>query len=114
MVSYQNSITQENKILPEQRLWQAVLGQAMYDLLSDYKNNYVKSGDRFLAECWTSHKHKDFVDVCRFAGFDPDYIFNKLQKLLRIKKLKKLGIVWNYKRRETKIHYEWKNNMSKM
>ena len=114
MENYQNSTFQENKVLPEQRLWQAVLGQALYDLLSEYQNNYVEKGDRFLAECWVSSKHKDFVDVCRNAGFDPDYIFNKVHKLLSIKKLKKLGIVWNYKRRETKVHYEWKNNMSKM
>jgi len=114
MENYQNSTFEERRVLPEQRLWQAVLGQAMYDLFSEYQNNYVEKGDRFLAECWASSKHQDFVDVCRNAGFDPDYIFKKVQKLIAIKKLKKLGIVWNYKRRETKVHYEWKNNMSKM
>jgi hypothetical protein len=113
MGNYQSSTFEERKVLPEQRLWQAVLGQAMYDLLSEYKNNYVEDGDRFLAECWVNNKHKDFVDVCRNAGFDPDYIFDKVHKLLKLKKLKKLGIVWNYKKRKD-IKHEWENNLSKM
>jgi hypothetical protein len=114
MGNYQSNTFEERQISPEQRLWQAVLGQAMYDLLSEYQNNYVEDGDRFLAECWVSSKHKDFVDVCRNAGFEPDYIFNKVQKLVAIKKLKKLGIVWNYKKRKEKVDYEWNNNLSKV
>jgi hypothetical protein len=85
MENYQNSTFEERRVLPEQRLWQAVLGQAMYDLFSEYQNNYVEKGDRFLAECWASSKHQDFVDVCRNAGFDPDYIFKKVQKLIAMK-----------------------------
>ena len=114
MASYQNNIFEEKKLLPEQRLWQAVLGQAMYDLFSEYNNNYVENGDIFLAECWASHKHKDFVDVCRFAGFEPDYIFNKIKNMLKLKKLKKLGIIWNYRRKEINSQNEWKDNLSKM
>jgi hypothetical protein len=108
-----NVMIEEQNKSPEQRLWKAVLAQAMYDLLSDNINT-EEDGHRMLAECWASSKHQDFVDVCRNAGFEPDYIFKKVQKLITIKKLKKLGIVWNYKRRETKVHYEWKNNLSKM
>jgi hypothetical protein len=114
MGNYQSNTFEERQVSPEQRLWQAVLGQAMYDLLSEYQNNYVEDGDRFLAECWVSSKHKDFVDVCRNAGFEPDYIFNRVQKLVATKKLKKLGIVWNYKKRKEKVDYEWNNNLSKV
>jgi len=82
---------------PEQRLWRAVLAQVMYDLLSETKD-LDEDGHRMLAECWVSSKHKDFVDVCRNAGFDPNYVFDKAHKLLKPKKLKKSGIVWNYRK----------------
>ena len=98
----------ENTPNPEQRLWKAVLAQAMYDLLSD-NLDVEEDGHRMLAECWITNKHKDFVDVCRNAGFDPDYIHSKAHKLLKTKKLKQSGIVWNYKKRERN---EQKDNLS--
>ena len=113
MANYQNSITTNDTRAPEERLWRAVLGQVMYDLLTDNNNNYINSDDKQLAEYWVSHKHKDFVDVCRNAGFDPDYIYRKIHDLLNLKKLKKLGIVWNFKKRAEKTYYE-KNNLSKV
>ena len=108
LINNLNVITEEKNKFPEQRLWKAVLAQAMYDLLSD-NIDVEEDGNRMLAECWISNKHKDFVDVCRNAGFDPDYVYNKAHKLLKAKKLKKSGIVWNY--RKVKLD-EQKNNLS--
>ena len=108
LLSNLNSFSEDKKKTPEQRLWRAVLAQVMYDLLSD-NIELEEDGHRMMAECWISHKHKDFVDVCRNAGFDPDYVFNKAKKLMKAKQLKRLGIVWNYKK--VKID-EQKNNLS--
>jgi hypothetical protein len=93
---------------PEQRLWRAVLAQAMYDLLSETRD-LDDDGHRMLAECWISHKHKNFIDVCRNAGFDPNYVFDKAQRLLKLRKLRKSGVVWNHR----KINIdEQQNNLS--
>jgi hypothetical protein len=108
ILSNLNVLIEEQNKFPEQRLWKAVLAQAMYDLLSD-NIDIEEDGHRMLAECWVSTKHKDFVDVCRNAGFDPNYVYDKAHQLLKTKKLKKSGIVWNY--RKTKID-ERKNNLS--
>lgn len=103
-----NVKSEDKKKTPEERLWRAVLAQVMYDLLSD-NLELEEDGHRMMAECWLSHKHKDFVDVCRNAGFDPDYVFSKAQKLIKTRQLKKLGIVWNYRKVDVN---EQKNNLS--
>ena len=100
----------EDKPLPsEQRLWKAVLCQMLYDALSDFENKAMSKNEKDAAERWFIYKTKDFVDVCTYAGFDPDYIHNKVNKLLNLKKLKRLGIVWNHTR---KAKHE--NNMPRM
>jgi hypothetical protein len=108
LTSNLNIVFEEQARFPEQRLWRAVLAQAMYDLLSD-NAEVEEDGYRMLAECWITNKHKDFVEVCRNAGFDPNYIHEQAHKLLKIKKLKKSGIVWNYKKRGID---DTKNNLS--
>ena len=100
----------EDKPFPsEQRLWKAVLCQMLYDALSDFENKAMSKNEKDAAERWFIYKTKDFVDVCTYAGFDPDYIHNKVNKLLNLKKLKRLGIVWNHTR---KAKHE--NNMPRM
>lgn len=115
MASYLNNIETLEYInhTPEQRLWRAVIVQVMYDILSDYSNNYRDEGDESLALAWVQNKHKDFVDVCRNAGFEPDYIYKKIHNLINLKKLKKIGIIWNYKRKENN-DYSKQSNLSKM
>jgi len=104
------NVHMEDKPLPsEQRLWKAVLCQMLYDALSDFENKAMSKNEKDAAERWFIYKTKDFVDVCIYAGFDPDYIHNKVNKLLNLKKLKRLGIVWNHNR---KAKHE--NNMPRM
>ena len=100
---------EDKSISSEQRLWKAVLCQMLYDALSDFENKAMNKNEKEAAERWFIYKTKDFVDVCTYAGFDPDYIHNKVNKLLNLKKLKRLGIVWNHTR---KAKHE--NNMPRM
>ena len=100
---------EDRDIIPEQKLWRAVLCQMLYDALSSFENKVMSPHEKKLAENWFLNKSKDFYDVCNHAGFDPMYIHEKVKKLLNLKKLKQLGIVWNHTR---KIRYE--NNLSKV
>lgn len=102
MANYQNNFNmfeEEKNVLPEQKLWRAVLCQALYDALSDFKNQMLIEDDRQDARYWFRDKPKCFYEVCRNAGFDPNYVHQKVKKLMNLKNLNKLGIVWNYERK---------------
>jgi len=102
MANYQNNLNmfeEEKNILPEQKLWRAVLCQALYDALSDFKNQMLIEDDRQDAKYWFRDKPRSFHEVCRNAGFDPNYVHQKVKKLMNLKNLNKLGIVWNYERK---------------
>ena len=102
MANYQNNFNmfeEEKNVLPEQKLWRAVLCQALYDALSDFKNQMLIEDDRQDARYWFRDKPKCFHEVCRNAGFDPNYVHQKVKKLMNLKNLNKLGIVWNYERK---------------
>ena len=108
MANYQNNLNmlqEESVFSPEQKLWRAVLCQALYDALSDFNNQMLIEDDRLDAKYWFRDKPKSFYDVCRNAGFDPNYIHEKVKELMNLKQLNKLGIVWNYKRKNK----EYKN-----
>ncbi|NBW23183.1 MAG: hypothetical protein EBR82_86090 [Caulobacteraceae bacterium] len=102
MANYPNNLNmfpEERDIIPEQKLWRAVLCQALYDALSDFRNQLLIDDDRQDAEYWFRDKPRSFYEVCRNAGFDPIYIHDKVKNLMNLKKLNKLGIVWNYERK---------------
>jgi len=102
MANYQNNLNmfeEEKNILPEQKLWRAVLCQALYDALSDFKNQMLIEDDRQDARYWFRDKPRSFHEVCRNAGLDPNYVHQKVKKLMNLKNLNKLGIVWNYERK---------------
>jgi len=108
MASYQNNLNmfaEEQDFLPEQKLWRAVLCQALYDALSDFDNQMLIEDDRQDARYWFRDKPRSFHEVCRNAGFDPNYVHKKVKELMNLKQLNKLGIVWNYKRKNK----EYKN-----
>jgi len=104
-----NVLIEDPHLIPEQKLWKAVLCQMLYDALSNFENKAMSFHEKEAAENWFLNKSKDFFDVCNYAGFDPMYIHEKVKKLLNLKKLKKLGIVWNHTR---KAKHE--NNMPRM
>jgi hypothetical protein len=69
------------KISSEQRLFQAIVLQAFEDALTTQgskQESYLKKD----AHDWFLSKNKSFEDVCWYAGFDPDIIYEKYKKLL--------------------------------
>jgi hypothetical protein len=65
-----------SKPTPEERLWKAILAQAIYDALFD--TQITKHHERQTARDWFMYKTKNFVETCRNAGFDPDYVQQKI------------------------------------
>lgn len=66
---------------PERALWVAVITQAMMDALSR-SNNAEARYQREESIRWLTSNSKDFVTVCLYAGFDPDYIRKRVKQTL--------------------------------
>lgn len=68
-----------SELIPEQKLWKAVLNQALQDAFNDTyytKNDYNKQ----MARDWMKEFNLDFATVCENAGFNPKQCFNKIKK----------------------------------
>ncbi len=70
---------------PEMRgfraLWRAIILQALEDAASNSK----KSKEQYFktqAIHWLNHGGQDFVEVCDYAGLDPDYARKQIKKAL--------------------------------
>lgn len=75
------------KELAEQRLFQAILVQALEDVLSPSifkKETYWKED----AYKWFQSNSEDFQDVCWAADMDPELIRGEFLKLIKNKKIK--------------------------
>jgi hypothetical protein len=87
--------SQSSDYIPEKKLWRAVICQALYDALSDLEGKQMPTSEREKAQNWFVYNSGNFKRACECAGFDPDYLSKKVCKLIELKKLKKLGIIWN-------------------
>tara|TARA_R100000008_G_C3479623_1_gene113195 strand:+ start:178 stop:561 length:384 start_codon:yes stop_codon:yes gene_type:complete len=74
-----------NMDCPEQRLFIAVLSQALHDAFS----SHVPGLEKRQAQLWLTNKSEDFKIICENAGKNPDYVIQKV----RLKILKDNG--WN-------------------
>lgn len=81
MVNLNNSVEIENKlIIPEQKLWKAVLAQSLYDsLFGDYRSLQTDYEKKEAKE-WIDLNNDNFKQVCEYAGFNPQFVFNLLKK----------------------------------
>ena len=81
MVNLNNSVEIENKpLIPEQKLWKAVLAQSLYDsLFGDYKSLQTDYEKKEAKE-WIDLNNENFKQVCEYAGFSPQFVFNLLRK----------------------------------
>lgn len=75
------------KELAEQRLFQAILVQALEDVLnpSNFKKETYWKEDAYK---WFFNYSKDFQDVCWAADMDPELIRGEFIKLINNKKIK--------------------------
>jgi hypothetical protein len=74
------------KLVPEHRLFQAILVQALEDALnpSGFKKETYWKDD---AHRWFLENSKDFQDVCWSADMDPEMIRGEYLKLVKNKKI---------------------------
>ena len=80
-----NAPYEDRNKLPEQRLWQAVLAQSIHDsLYGDYRSLQT-AGERYDSEKWVNLKNTDFKYTCELAGYSPEYIYRKIQNVLKTK-----------------------------
>jgi hypothetical protein len=87
-----NSIETDSRPLsPEQRLWRAVFFQAIQDAFGICTVAMSRDENR-ACKWWGKTYSQDFIELCEFAGFDPQQTFQKLKRYNLIKK----GIIWNY------------------
>ena len=59
---------------PEQRLWQAVLGQAIRDAIMEDPQTLKSTMAKKSARFWFDSADRNFRWVCEMAGMDPDAV----------------------------------------
>ena len=64
---------------PEERLFIAVLSQAVHDVFSEH----VGKLDRLQAREFLTQNNWHFKLICEFAGRDPGYVTRKMKKRIR-------------------------------
>jgi hypothetical protein len=76
--------TEETEIvLPEQKLWQAVLYQSIHDsVFGDYKN-LSTAREKEEAKEWLNINNEGFKEVCENAGFNPHFVYKSIIKLMK-------------------------------
>ena len=87
------------KVLSEQRLFQAIIVQALEDVMnpSGFKKETYWKEDAYK---WFFNNSQDFQDVCWAADMDPEVIRDEFKKLCKCKKIyfTKLQTHWlNYR-----------------
>ena len=92
MASFLNNIEfDDTRMSPEQKLWRAVFVQAIQDTFGIC--TVAMSRDEWRETKWFGRVYnQDFIELCEFAGFNPEQTFQKLKRYDLIKK----GIIWNY------------------
>ncbi len=65
----------------ESSLWGAVITQALMDALSKARHSEA-SFNKDEAIRWLTSNSTDFITVCQFAGYDPDYVRKKAKKAI--------------------------------
>jgi len=91
MVNLSSLETDARPATPEQKLWRAVFMQAIQDtfgICTVAMSRYEWQESKWFGKVY----NQDFIELCEFAGFNPEQTFQKLKRYDLIKK----GIIWNY------------------
>jgi hypothetical protein len=80
MASFLNNIEFDDvRMSPEQKLWRAVFVQAIQDTFGIC--TVGMSRDEHRAAKWFGRVYnQDFIELCEFAGFNPEQTFQKLKR----------------------------------
>lgn len=63
-------------LMPEEKLFVAVLSQAVHDVFS----THVQKFEREAAIAFFMNKSKRFREICELAGREPQYVYEKIRK----------------------------------
>jgi len=72
----QSNILSNRVLMPEEKLFVAVLSQAVHDVFS----THVQKFEREAAIAFFMNKSKRFRDICELAGREPQYVYEKIRK----------------------------------
>jgi len=76
----------ETNLTAEQKLWKAVLSQAIYEACTNwYQGVPLTITEKAQARRWINLNNPDFLEVCEKAGYNPEYICYKAKQLERKK-----------------------------
>jgi hypothetical protein len=99
----------EDRIAGEMAMWRAVITQALQDAGSKASTPSAKF-DKFTAIAWLSGISMDFLEVCLFAGLDPEYVKAEAKKAI------KRGCIWRKekpKRKPSRLKNQKPNKQEK-
>ena len=79
--SFRSYVSQANilghrVLMPEEKLFIAVLSQAIHDVFS----THVQKFEREAAIAFFMNRSKRFRDICELAGREPQYVYEKIRK----------------------------------
>jgi len=78
---------EERHLLPEERLWKAVLWRAFDDCTyTGYERTLIVAKKESIK--WFQARAHDFIEVCSFAGYEPSYIIRHYNKIYSLGKIK--------------------------
>ena len=78
---------EERHLLPEERLWKAVLWRAFDDCTyAGYERTLIVAKNEAIK--WFQAKAQDFIKVCGFADYEPSYVSRRYEKLYALGKIK--------------------------
>ena len=76
MMTRQSNLPGARTLVPEEKLFIAVLSQAAHDVFS----SHVQKNDRDAAIAFFLGRGKQFRDICELAGREPQYVYEKVRK----------------------------------
>ena len=71
------------RVLPEQKLWQAVLYQSIHDSVFGDYTSLSTVREKEEAKEWLNIDNEGFKEVCENAGFNPHFVYKLIIKLMK-------------------------------
>lgn len=71
------------RVLPEQKLWQAVLYQSIHDSIFGDYTSLSTVREKEEAKEWLNIDNEGFKEVCENAGFNPYFVYKSIIKLMK-------------------------------